>query len=148
MIVSLVCILFGSAAFAFISSGDSGLDSALSELNVSAQLDFGNFKADLNLSYNLSTSKVDYFSATLKMEPSDIFMVCELSIISGTSVDKVVEIYKVNKSKGWGAIAKQLGIKPGSSEFKALKGKASNHSEKLKNKNKSQGKGSGKGNKK
>jgi hypothetical protein len=30
-------------------------------------------------------------------------------------------VYKQSKGKGWGVIAKELGIKPGSPEFHALK---------------------------
>jgi hypothetical protein len=36
----------------------------------------------------------------------------------------VIEIYNKNKGKGWGAVARSLGIKPGSPEFKALKAAA------------------------
>jgi hypothetical protein len=70
------------------------------------------------------------------MEPADIYMTVELAMISGTPVDRVVEIYRVNQGKGWGVIAKQLGIKPGSAAFKALKNKAVDHATKLKNKGK------------
>jgi hypothetical protein len=33
----------------------------------------------------------------------------------------VLKEYKTSKGKGWGVIAKSLGIKPGSAEFQALK---------------------------
>ncbi|MCK4465819.1 MAG: hypothetical protein KAU83_08910, partial [Bacteroidales bacterium] len=64
----------------------------------------------------------------------------ELSKISGKPVDDVVEIYKVHKNKGWGYIAKQLGIKPGSPEFHKLKENVKNKGSKSKNKG-AQGKG-------
>ena len=41
-----------------------------------------------------------------------------------------------HKDKGWGAIAKDLGIKPGSKEFKALKDKSSASADKAKKKKK------------
>lgn len=135
LLVPVICLIFGSVVFAFPSSGDSGLDSALSELDASARLDFGSYKADIGLRYNLSTSKIEYWHVNLRMEPSDIFMAAEISIMCGRPIDHVIEIYQTNKARGWGYIAKQLGIKPGSAEFKALKGKANTCSGKIKNKN-------------
>ena len=35
--------------------------------------------------------------------------------------EAIVETYQTNRTKGWGVIAKELGIKPGSAEFHALK---------------------------
>lgn len=53
--------------------------------------------------------------------PADAYMVLRLSELSGRSHEDVLRHYHENKHKGWGAMAKDLGIKPGSSEFKALK---------------------------
>ena len=103
-------------------------------------LDFGAFKTDLNLSYNISEKRIDYLSVSVKMEPAEIYLTLELSKISGKPVDDVVEIYKVHKNKGWGYIAKQLGIKPGSPEFHKLKENTKNKGSKGKNKG-AQGKG-------
>lgn len=54
-----------------------------------------------------------------------------------------------NKSKGWGLTAKEMGIKPGSPEFKALKQKSREKSKKMKAKKKGgkdkKGKPEGKG---
>jgi hypothetical protein len=33
----------------------------------------------------------------------------------------VLGLYKKNRGAGWGAVARSLGIKPGSPQFKALK---------------------------
>ena len=41
--------------------------------------------------------------------------------MTGLHFDQVFKIYNANKGKGWGVIAKELGIKPGSPEFHALK---------------------------
>jgi hypothetical protein len=35
--------------------------------------------------------------------------------------EQIVNTYKANQGKGWGVLAKQMGIKPGSAEFHALK---------------------------
>jgi hypothetical protein len=52
----------------------------------------------------------------------------------------VLREYKSSKGKGWGVIAKSLGIKPGSKEFHELK-----RSQDLYNGQNSKGKGKGKG---
>jgi hypothetical protein len=54
-------------------------------------------------------------------EPADAFMVFQLGQMTGRPAETVVQVYKTNRGKGWGVIAKELGIKPGSREFHALK---------------------------
>jgi hypothetical protein len=41
--------------------------------------------------------------------------------MSHHSPEKVLDAYKANQGKGWGVMAKKLGIKPGSQEFQALR---------------------------
>jgi hypothetical protein len=48
-------------------------------------------------------------------------MIFQLGQMSGKQPERVVDVYNSGKSKGWGALAKELGIKPGSAEFHALK---------------------------
>ncbi len=133
-LVPLIGLILSLAAFTFTATADSDLNFALTELNAAARLDFGSYRANIGLSYNLSASKIDYLHVSLRMPPSDIFMVAELSLMCGRPIDRVVVVYQKHKTRGWGYIAKQLGIKPGSPRFKALKNKATYHSGKLKNK--------------
>jgi len=49
-------------------------------------------------------------------------MVCRLGEMSKRPTSSIIEKYKASKGKGWGGVAKSLGIKPGSKEFHALKG--------------------------
>ena len=78
------------------------------------------------------------------MEPAEIYFALELSKMSQKPIDNVVEIYKVNKEKGWGYIAKQLGIKPGSPEFHQLKNNVQNKGSKGKAKGKDKNHNKGK----
>ena len=48
-------------------------------------------------------------------------MAFKLSEMSQRPVSDVLEIYGKGNSKGWGALAKSLGIKPDSKEFHQLK---------------------------
>jgi hypothetical protein len=80
------------------------------------------------------------------MDPADVFMTLELGVLTGKPFEEIANVYKVKKDKGWGVIAKELGIKPGSPEFHQLKNKAKKN--KGKNKNDGHpGKGKGKGKK-
>ena len=99
-------------------SGDKELDLNLSELNAGAKLDLKGFKAEMNLSFNCGNQKVEELLVT--MEPSDVFMLLQIAQLQNKSHDVIIASWKRNK-KGWGAVAKDMGIKPGSPAFKALK---------------------------
>jgi hypothetical protein len=118
-------------------SDDPGLNQSLITIDANASLDFGIFKSDISLGYNITEKKIDYLHAKIGMSAGDIYMTVELAKICHISVDKVVEVYTTHKGKGWGVISKELGIKPGSTEFHALKNNA-------KNKGKNNGKAKGK----
>ena len=136
-----VIILFLTVFLSVISNaqvsfntGNAEFDSDLGKINADAKLDFGAFKTNLVLSYDISDKKIDHLSISVKMEPAEIYLALELTKLSGKSIDQVVEIYEVNKDKGWGFIAKELGIKPGSPEFHKLKEDTKNKGAKGKSK--------------
>ena len=86
---------------------------------------------------------------SLKMEPGEIYIALEIAKIANRPIDDVIKSYSANKGKGWGYIAKEMGIKPGSAEFHALKGKGKNKSSKGKKPKPNKGNGnSNKGGKK
>jgi hypothetical protein len=53
--------------------------------------------------------------------PGDVYFACALAKLAGRPCRYVVDLWERDHGKGWGAIAKQLGIKPGSAEFHRLK---------------------------
>lgn len=115
------------------SSGDKELDGSLMSINVEAKTNLPQIKTDWAKAYNTSVEKLDgLFKKGLAA--SDVFMTLELARITKKPIDIVVRSYEVNKKKGWGAIAKDLGIKPGSPEFHALKGTAKTRSANAKKK--------------
>ena len=134
----LSCFYYTQAQY---NSGDDDLNESLITIDASAKLDFGAFKADISGSYNITDKKIDYLSIEIGMNAGDIYMTVELARSTEKSVDQVVEVYQKNKGKGWGVIAKELGIKPGSPEFHALKGNAKNKGKKSDKENKGKGKG-------
>ncbi|MDP1802466.1 MAG: hypothetical protein Q8L81_13995 [Bacteroidota bacterium] len=125
-------------------SGDAELDASLTDINIKAQVDLPLFKKDLSVEFNIGENKIDKM-LEIQMSPADIYMTFEIAGLVKKDPEIVVESFKKNKDKGWGVIAKELGIKPGSAEFHALKGKAKNKKNKG---NKGNGKGKGNGKKK
>jgi hypothetical protein len=53
--------------------------------------------------------------------PGDVWMACNIASIIGRPCRYVVDVYERDHGQGWGNIAKQMGIKPGSAEFHRLK---------------------------
>jgi len=83
-------------------------------------------------------------------DPADAFMIFQIGHMSHQPLDKVYPVYESHRKQGWGAMAKELGIKPGSPEFHALKngdlhyGREDGSHGKGKGKGKGNGKGKGK----
>ena len=102
-------------------TGDLEFDAALENLNISAKLDLETFRAELRIEYGVSDSQWDRMTATLEMEPAEVYLTAELSRIADKSVEEVAEVWLNERSRGWGRIARSLGIPPGSKGFKALK---------------------------
>jgi hypothetical protein len=136
LLILISFIVYSASAQVSFNTGNVQLDTDLNTINASASANFGSFKGDLIVSYNVSEKKIDYMKVSLNMAPGEIYFALEIAKLSKTPIDEVITIYKNNKSKGWGYIAKEAGIKPGSSEFHQLKNNA--------NSKKNKGKGKGK----
>ncbi|MFC1891333.1 hypothetical protein ACFLZT_02970 [Thermodesulfobacteriota bacterium] len=119
-------------------TGDATLDSTLGNLNIQTQgKNLSDFISNLSLSYKIPKIEIENLLFKVKMPPADVYMAVGLAKISNKPVDEVVNEYKTNKGKGWGVIAKQLGIKPGSRDFKTLKNGGALQLDKVKGKGKS-----------
>lgn len=92
----------------------------LQRVNVSAEADLPGFKARLSGEFALPLPKIE---AVVKAFPSpaDAYMCLRVGQVAGKPVEVVMSEYRRNQGKGWGVVAKSLGIKPGSREFHALK---------------------------
>jgi len=139
----------GSASATYnAKTGDSALDTTLGDLNVQTHgRNLSDFISNLSVSYNIPKIKIEDLLFKVEMTPADAYMTVGIAKIANKSIDEVVNEYKANKGKGWGVIAKNLGIKPGSKEFHALKKGGSVELDKAKGKGKDKGDGKGKGKK-
>jgi hypothetical protein len=123
-----------------------GLEDFLANVNVQARVDLPGFSAKISNQFGVPQVQVQAVLRTVR-EPADAFMVFQLGEMSGRAPERVMGVY--SPGKGWGVIAKELGIKPGSADFHALKngdlsftGRSSGH-----NGSSAPGKGKGKGHK-
>lgn len=108
------------ALFLTCSPAIAGLDDFLSSLNIQARADMNGFSARVGAQFGVPEAQVRTVISTVK-EPADAFMVFQLGQMAQKPPEKVVQVYQTHRGKGWGVIAKELGIKPGSPEFHALK---------------------------
>lgn len=115
LVVTVAFFFFCSPAF---TAG--GLDVFLNNLNIQARADLNGFSARISTQFGIPLPRVQ---AAIKIadNPADAFMFFQLGQMSQKPYETVVETYQRQKGQGWGAVAKSLGIKPGSSEFHALK---------------------------
>jgi hypothetical protein len=111
------------------------------DFNIRAEAGPDGFRTQLSTRFKKGNAEVNVVLGNVD-RPADAYMVLRLGEMSGKPLDYVLEQYRAQKGKGWGVLAKNLGIKPGSPEFKALKtghdlnGKANKGKGKKKNKGK------------
>lgn len=114
----LLCALLLSFVLAPASMA-GGFD-WIEDFNIKAEADPSGFKAKLEARFKIGDAEVDAVLSTVD-DPADAYIVLRLGEMSRQPTEKVIRKYKSGKGKGWGVLAKSLGIKPGSKEFKALK---------------------------
>ena len=103
------------------STGDTKLDLSLGKLDLKADGNINEFIKALGFEYQVPTAKIEKLVFDYNFTASDAYMAVSIGNVSGRSIDDVADIYKSNRAKGWGFVAKQMGIKPGSKAFHQLK---------------------------
>ena len=132
-VVSMALLLFSSAVVA----GDFDW---IRDFNIQAEADPSGFRARLATRFKIGDAQIKIVLNNIE-EPADAYMVLRLGEMSNQPTESVIEEYKSGKGKGWGALAKSLGIKPGSKEFHALKRGHDLYDQKPNGKSKGKGKG-------
>ncbi len=135
---------FFSLPLSFPVFAADDLTSFIKSLNVQAQADLGAFKIRLSSQFGVPAPRVEAIMASVGT-PGDAYMCLRVGQVASQPVEAVVKEYQTNKGKGWGVIAKNLGIKPGSKEFHALK--KGDYKGNGDDSDKGKGKGKGKGKK-
>ena len=148
IILALVVMLQLGVATAVVARDFDWFDG----LSVQAEADPSGFRARLAARFKIGDVQVKAVLSNVE-KPADAYILLRLGEMSRHPMEYVIVEYRSKKGKGWGALAKSLGIKPGSREFHALKrghdlydGSAKDKGRsKSRGKSKDGGKGKGKG---
>lgn len=103
------------------STGDAGLDTLLQAINAlfNDQPDY--YAERLVYETRVEPVIVREYLVERQYAPADVYMMGTLAQLSGKSFADVARTYEANRGQGWGNVARQLGIKPGSAQFHQLK---------------------------
>jgi len=135
ILMGLMVLLVSSAALA----GDFDW---LQNLNIRAEADPSGFRAQLATRFKIGNAEVNAVIGNVA-KPADAYVVLRLAEMSHHPTDQVIAKYRSGRGQGWGALAKSLGIKPGSREFHALKRGHDLYGDGYSNTRKGKGKGRG-----
>ena len=125
LIILLFILIQATCAFALTpSTGDKVLDSRLDAVNAYAEKNMDSFITNLSTTYHVDRETIQGM-LNKGMKPSDVYMSLRVAQVTGQPTQQVEKGYLSNKAKGWGVIAKSMGIKPGSEDFQSLKSGAS-----------------------
>lgn len=104
----------------FSAAAHADLAAFLSNLDVEAKTDLRHFSVKVSAQFGVPLTQVEAVIRSVD-RPADAFMVFQLGQMTKLAPDRVMQTYSAHKGKGWGVIAKELGIRPGSPEFHALR---------------------------
>ena len=104
-------------------TGDIWIDTHLTDINRYGRADNDYFIDDVVSSFGAPRYFVRDLLTTRRWEPADVYYACALAHQLNRPCMDVVRDYGDDRGQGWGVIAQRMGIKPGSAEFHALKGK-------------------------
>src|SRR5512143_705407 len=120
-LVLLVGLAQGMGSRSPDGTGDRQLDSTLGRIAVEAKADPTGFIKMLSARHGIPEQEIRQAQETQGLGAADLFMATALANATHRPVLSVAQEYKKNQGKGWGVLAQEMGIKPGSSEFHALK---------------------------
>lgn len=111
-----------TCAFFFMAqpSQADGLDNFLARVRVQASSDGVGFSGQLALQFGVPEAHVQMVLGRVH-EPADAFMIFQMGQMTHRPYDEVLTVYQSHRKQGWGAMAKSMGIKPGSKAFHDLK---------------------------
>lgn len=127
IIISLIYCTFivGQGSENSSKTVDAEINNVISGINDRAKTDFDGFKKDMSQQFGISASDVDRYVKQDDIAPGDVYFGSVLARTSNKSISDVMNRYK--NTRGWGKLAKDLGIQPGSEQFHNLKKNALMH---------------------
>lgn len=117
---TVLMLSFAASLMGMASSAQADLAGFLESVNRQAVGDIKSFNDRLSRQFGVPVPDVEAILRSVPT-PADAFMILHLGHIAHLAPAVVLQRYQRNKGKGWGVIARDLGIKAGSPEFHALK---------------------------
>lgn len=102
-------------------SGDGWVDRQLDDINRYGTHYREPFVDEMVRYYGAPRALVNELLVSRRWAPGDIYYACSIAQIVGQPCRTVVELWDREHGDGWGVLAEELGIKPGSAEFHRLK---------------------------
>jgi hypothetical protein len=102
-------------------SGDPWMDGRLADINQYGQRYPDPFVDEITRYYGAPRALVSELLIRRHWAPGDIYFACALAQVAGQPCRVVVDAWDRDHAQGWGAIAKRMGIAPGSEQFHRLK---------------------------
>lgn len=115
-----LCIVIGLLLGTMEGSAHADINIFINGLNDRAYRTPMDYNYQLSNQFGLPQPQVASLLRSVAV-PGDAFMVLQLARMLGLPYERVLHTYNADRGRGWGNIAKDLGIKPGSAEFHALK---------------------------
>jgi len=106
-------------------SGDAWIDAQLGEVNVFARGNLDGYVDEVVVSTGAPRYYVQDLVVDRGWAPGDVYYACLIARQLGRPCAYVADAYEREMragGRGWGALAQELGIRPGSAAFHALKG--------------------------
>lgn len=110
----------GFLTLACLGNAVAGQFDWLEDLEVVARADPGGYAVKLASRFKVGDVEIKAVLSKVNTY-ADAYMVLKLGELAHKQPETVIKYYIKDKRKGWGVLAKDLGIKPGSQAFHALK---------------------------
>jgi hypothetical protein len=111
-------------------TGDIGIDSQLGYMNdyygrndYYSRTDRDYFVDDIVNNFGAPRYLVNDLLNSGNWSAGDVYYACALAYEAHRPCGDVARMYEQDRGQGWGVIAQRMGIKPGSAQFHALKGR-------------------------
>lgn len=102
-------------------TGDPALDALLETINARFNDAPVYYAERLAVDARLEPTLLRSYLVERRYAPADVYMMAELAQLTGKPVGEVATAYSSHRGRGWGVVARSLGIKPGSPQFHQLK---------------------------
>ncbi len=102
-------------------SGDVWIDTNLGDVNRYGNDERDYFVDDVVNQFGAPRYLVNELLGSRHWQPGDVYYACAIAYQMRMRCGDVADQYEHNRGQGWGVIAQNMGIKPGSREFFALK---------------------------